>query len=151
MIFVNGNKKLVITDEVLKIFKQFKQTNKKTEQGGILLGEVRENEVKITKVSVPTMFDKSSKYSFNRNKKSAQIIIDYEFYNSQGKTIYLGEWHTHPENYPTPSHTDRRMIRTQFDKNIINEDFLIMVIVGLKNMYVSIYDGKILKKITHEE
>ncbi len=151
MIFIHDNKRLVITDQALAVFNQFKQTNKKNEQGGILLGEVRENEIRITKVSVPTIFDKSSRYRFNRNKKSAQIIVDYEFYNSQGKTIYLGEWHTHPENYPTPSNTDRKMIKAQFDKNFTNEEFLFMIIVGLKNLYVSIYDGISLKKITIEE
>lgn len=151
MIIGNRKKRLVITNEALNVLNQFKQTKNKKEQGGVLLGEVNQNEIRITKISVPTTLDKSKKYSFIRSKISAQIIIDYEFYNSKGKTIYLGEWHTHPENNPCPSNTDINMIKTQYDKNIINEDFLVMLIVGIKSLYIAIYDGKKIERIFNED
>lgn len=46
--------------------------------------------------------------------------------NSGQKTIYIGEWHTHPENYPNPSGVDNKMIVQQYFKNRINEPFLIL-------------------------
>lgn len=147
MIFNYNGYKIIIEDNVLGLFELFKQTGHKHEKGGILLGEVSKTEIRIKKASIPTMFDNSSRFRFNRHKKSAQLFTDYEFYNSQGKTIYLGEWHTHPEDIPSPSNIDKKMIATQFKKNKINESFLIMVIVGIKGIYLGFYDGKILKTL----
>ncbi|WP_299096995.1 Mov34/MPN/PAD-1 family protein [uncultured Winogradskyella sp.] len=152
MIYAHKHYKIIIEDNVLNLFKNFKQTGRKHERGGILLGEVSSKEIRIKRASIPTVFDSSSRFSFNRNKKSAQIITDYEYNNSNGKIIYLGEWHTHPEKKPSPSSIDCKMISNQFRKNKINEWFLLMIIVGLDDMYVSFYDGKSnteLKKITN--
>lgn len=142
MILKHKHLTIEFSKSVNQVFNDFMQTGNRKEKGGILLGEICKNEISIIKASVPTIFDKSTRFSFNRNKKSAQIIVDYEFFNSQGKTIYLGEWHTHPEDYPTPSSTDIKMIRQQFNKNLLNEDFLLLVIVGRKSIYVSIFNGK---------
>lgn len=142
MIYIHKEIRIVIEENVENLFLNFVQIKDRNEQGGILLGKVKDNEIIICRASIPTEFDRSSRFSFDRNKKSAQMIIDYEFLNSQGKIVYLGEWHTHPENYPTPSQTDLKMIKTQFEKNTLNESFLIMIIVGLKNKYVSFFNGK---------
>lgn len=137
-----GEEKTVIFDEgVLNVFKTFRQTGKKSEMGGILLGKIVGNEIYVLKASIPTPFDKPSRFSFNRHKKSAQLFIDYEFLNSNGTVIYIGEWHTHPESNPSPSGPDLRMIKNQFKENIINEDFLLMVIIGIKSNFVAHYDG----------
>lgn len=137
-----GKEKTVIFDEgVLNVFKTFRQTGRKSEMGGILLGNIIGNKIYVRKASTPTPFDKSSRFSFNRHKKSAQLFIDYEFLNSKGTVIYIGEWHTHPESNPTPSGPDVRMIKNQFKENIINEDFLLMVIIGQKSNFVAQYDG----------
>lgn len=134
--------RVIITESVLRALSKFKQTGRKNEQGGILLGTVSDDIIEINRISIPTMFDKSSRHGFIRDKKSAQLFVDYEFENSNGKIIYLGEWHTHPENYPTPSYQDKNMITKQFKDNILNEPFLLLFIVGIKKNYYSIYDGK---------
>ena len=132
----------------ISLISKFKQTKpKQHESGGVLLGQVKKNCIYITRISFPSSNDKSSRYSFWRNKKNAQSIIDYEFYNSGGTVIYIGEWHTHPENHPSPSSIDINMIKTQFKKNKINETFLIMIIVGLKGYYFGFYDGENLYKL----
>ena len=142
MIYQHGHIKIVIEKNVENFFLNYRQTKNKNEQGGILLGVVMMNEIRICKASIPTVFDKSNRFSFERNKKSAQLFIDYEFLNSGGKIIYLGEWHTHPESFPTPSNVDLKMIKTQYVKNNLNENFLIMIIIGTKEKYVSFFDGK---------
>lgn len=147
MRFKHNNIDILIEENVIDLFQTFKQTGNKNERGGIILGEVSKKNIIIKKASIPTQFDKSSRFKFIRNKKSAQIFTDYEFYNSGGTVIYIGEWHTHPENYPSPSSTDISMIKTQFKKNKINENFLIMIIVGLKDYYLGYYDGKNLYKL----
>lgn len=138
---------ILITRSVLNLIEKFKQASKNAnESGGILLGQVADDEVYILKVSTPNKFDKASRYSFNCNKDAAQVIIDYEFINSGHKTIYIGEWHTHPENYPNPSGVDKKMIDNQYFKNKLNEPFLILIIQGLKGLYIATFNGKKLEE-----
>jgi integrative and conjugative element protein (TIGR02256 family) len=125
--------------ETLHRYKQFKP--QQHEAGGILLGQIKGNHVYILRVSVPTKFDKSSRTSFVRSKIIAQIIIDYEFVNSGNRTIYLGEWHTHPEKFPSPSGTDKSMIHDQFKLNKLNEPFILLLIQGIDGFYLAKYDG----------
>jgi integrative and conjugative element protein (TIGR02256 family) len=135
--------KIVISDRVIEIFNQYIQdTAKKDESGGILLGQVVGEKICITKVSIPNRFDKAGRCKFIRDSKAAQIIIDYEFINSNKKTIYLGEWHTHPEISPNPSSIDIKMLEQQFKNNRINEKYLLLIIRGLQDIYVALYDGK---------
>ena len=138
-----GKYTIQISETVLSVLEKFKQNRKQNESGGIILGSVFENDyIKITKLSLPNSFDKSTRHSFERNKQIAQIVVDFEFHNSCGKTIYLGEWHTHPENNPTPSFIDRSMFKQQFKENKINETFLIFFIQGIETLYIGIYDGE---------
>ena len=105
-------------DTVLSIFEKFKQREpKQNEAGGILLGQVKDKKIFITRVTFPNAFDSSSRTSFKRNRRILQVLIDYEFENSEGKNNYLGEWHTHPEECPYPSATDLTMINDQLKKN----------------------------------
>lgn len=142
MRFEHKGLNILFDENVIELLTSFKQFDNKNESGGILLGIVSETDVIIKKASIPTEFDKGSRFRFTRHKKSAQIITDYEFHNSGGKIIYIGEWHTHPENFPSPSNTDLNMIKTQHKKNRINESFLLMLIVGFKGFYLGLYDGK---------
>ena len=138
---------LVFNLETLKIFKKYRQLGKRDkEAGGILMGQVRDYHIYITRASLPSSFDKATRYSFKRNKKIAQLLIYYEFWNS-GKTItYLGEWHTHPEPNPTPSFTDIKMIDSQLKENDLQYPFVIQCIFGTEKVYL-----KILSKNHHYE
>ena len=139
---------VLITSTAIKIIESYKQTKKKDhESGGILLGQILDNNIHILRATTPNKFDKSSRYSFECDKDAAQVIIDYEFINSENKTIYLGEWHTHPENFPNPSDIDLGMIKSQYFKNRLNEPFLVLLIQGLKGLYVAIYDGNKIEEI----
>lgn len=132
--------KILISDSVINVLSSYRLEQKDNyEVGGILLGQVKGNEIYVLRLSTPNKFDNASKYGFVREKNLAQIIIDYEFINSDKKTIYLGEWHTHPEDCPHPSTIDKKMIKEQFQKNTINEPFLLLVIQGLKELYVGAY------------
>ena len=43
---------------------------------------------------------------------------------------------------PNPSSIDIKMIKQQYHKNTINEDFLIILIQGTENLYIALYNGK---------
>lgn len=145
-------KELVFIERVKKIFNYFRQDSKdKKESGGILLGQINKDSILITRASIPNKKDKADRYNFVRDKTMSQLIIDYEYANSDGRTLYLGEWHTHPADIASPSGDDRLMIHEQFSKNKIHTDFLLLVIMGLKNDYISIYNGNNLKKISNQK
>ncbi|GMN11368.1 Mov34/MPN/PAD-1 family protein [Croceitalea sp. MTPC9] len=138
-----GKYQILISEDVLGLLAKHKQVKfHQKESGGILLGQVRGNEIYILKATVPSLHDKATRTTFDRNKQKSQIIIDYEFSNSDQRTIYLGEWHTHPEKYPTPSSTDLKMIKDQYAKNVLNEPFLILVIQGTKGIYLGLLSRK---------
>ncbi len=147
-----GKYNVYFTKDVLLLISKFIQSKQKQyEAGGILLGQVKENNIYITRVSFPSNQDKSSRFSFSRNKDYAQAIIDFEFHNSNKRTIYLGEWHTHPEELPTPSTTDRKMIKDQFSKNKLNEPFLLQYIQGTKGFYLALLEPKNFNEIQVKE
>lgn len=134
---------VIISDEVQELFRQFRQLGKLDhEAGGILLGQMEGNIILVTTASIPGFGDKSSRFGFERDKKRAQEIIDYQFAISKGTIIYLGEWHTHPEPVPTPSGQDMRMIRGQYNGNKLNEKFILMIIQGTRDLFISFFDGK---------
>ena len=141
MIITLDTYELLLHAGPLSILEQFTQHKRHApEAGGIILGKLIHGQINILKLSVPTDLDRSSRMNFERNKLSAQIILDYEFHNSGGQLIYLGEWHTHPEPFPSPSSVDLHMLKHQFKDNRSNVDFLILLIKGTKGLYVRIVD-----------
>ncbi|GGH64742.1 Mov34/MPN/PAD-1 family protein [Phaeocystidibacter marisrubri] len=147
-----SKKRIVLSDRLLEILERYKQIGKKdNEAGGILLGQVSEDGIFILKASAPCSADQASRTGFVRSKKKAQYIIDYEHVSSGGQTIYLGEWHTHSEPYPCPSQVDLRMITDQYDKNRLNENFVILLIKGTKGIYIGLKsNGKIKGMLINE-
>ncbi|MDR2276152.1 MAG: Mov34/MPN/PAD-1 family protein [Sphingobacterium sp.] len=133
---------IVIHRGPLDILERFTQNEAKAhEAGGIIVGKIINEQINIIKLSVPSRMDKSSRMSFERNKDSAQIILDYEFHNSNGQFTYLGEWHTHPEPFPTPSNIDLQMLKQQYKNNKMMTDFIILLIKGTNGIYISILDN----------
>lgn len=134
-----GDLTVIFASSVLEVMNRHMQTKSNApEQGGILLGRVYENKFVVEKISTPTELDKCSRYNFERHRLSAQLVINYEFFNSNGQIMYLGEWHTHPEDFPTPSSVDRKMIKSQLANNKIYVSCLILVIKGRKKTFVGI-------------
>lgn len=112
--------------------------NKKPESGGILIGYYQEKgSYIITDFTQPRNGDKQSRYEFVRSKKNAQNALLALFKESGGKKIYLGEWHTHPEDNPTPSGTDISSIINRIKKDRINSETIFMIIFGRKSFYIS--------------
>ncbi|MFD0836666.1 Mov34/MPN/PAD-1 family protein [Mariniflexile aquimaris] len=145
--FKLGNLSIKISEEVFEKMKSFIQDeNHKPEAGGILIGYyLEDNNYSIIDSSLPSRFDKSSRYNFTRSKKNAQKIINKNFKDSKGKKIYLGEWHTHPEDYPTPSCLDKKSILEQIRGNILNSKIIFMLILGRKGIYISYADKNEIK------
>lgn len=123
---------------VAKIDNQLQTRHDACEAGGVLLGRiiVERPDFIVDVVTGPTKEDKRTPTNFVRAEQPTQSIIVKAWRNSRGERNYLGEWHTHPENDPTPSPIDRanwrRLARTaQFDQEV-----LFFIIAGLKRKRV---------------
>jgi integrative and conjugative element protein (TIGR02256 family) len=104
----DGGPCLVIQDGVLEVFEKYVQNNFfSLEAGGILLGYVREPHLEILEASEPTRWDKRLRCFFDRSAQGHHEVAQRASAESRGLVRYIGEWHTHPEDYPTPSTVDR--------------------------------------------
>lgn len=107
------------------------------ESGGLLLGSVHGVHMLIEQATVPTTWDKRFRHLFERMPFGHKAIALSRWTASQGTIRYLGEWHTHPENYPHPSCLDRlewhRLSAKRLDKRP-----MLAVIVGLKALHVEL-------------
>jgi integrative and conjugative element protein (TIGR02256 family) len=104
------------------------------EAGGVVLGRLILNstDIVIDEITVPTAQDKVSRYSFFRSRKRTQKRIDDAWHDSLGTLIYLGEWHTHPEDEPHPSFRDRRDWKRLSHSCTYEQESLLFIIVGRK-------------------
>ncbi len=62
---------------------------------------------------------------FFRNVKKAQRIAEHAWKESNGERLYLGEWHTHPEDVPSPSRDDRTLLKNMLKHSRMNIDFFV--------------------------
>lgn len=113
------------------------------ENGGILLGsEISEKHYRINRVSEPCMLiERSAKCTCTRDANKANEIIQREFELSNHTRVYFGEWHTHPEDNPTPSTVDISSICDVFYKSTIVIDGVFLAIVGRKSIFWGFHDG----------
>lgn len=141
-------KTIIISPKVKEMFDRYKELLPSNEHGGILLGGIYlNNYIVIEEITEPSINDKSGYYFFERNRETAQKIISEKWKDSNGKLIYLGEWHTHNEQNPTPSKTDKDMIKDLLNDSRMEIDFLITIIVGMNSNYIGLQRGKNLKQI----
>lgn len=112
------------------------------ETGGILLGRLIDgtDDVVVDEATEPSVEDKRGRFFFNRAKAAAQRYINLVWGQSRSTRVYLGEWHTHPEDDPTPSHHDLGNWRRIAKKATYQQDSLIFVIVGRRTIRVWVCD-----------
>ena len=120
------------------------------EECGVLMGShVGENRYRICKVSPPCV-RQNARCVCERDAEMANRFIKDDFEQSENTRFYIGEWHTHPENSPTPSAVDCRSIEDNYHSASLVVPFLLMVIVGRESFYISVYNGKEFVKVEPE-
>lgn len=126
----------------LVTFQIYVQNDKKlTEAGGVLLGRfiLNSNDIVIDQVSCPQKND-LRKRTFFRRGDDHQVIINEVWKSSQGTCNYLGEWHTHPEDIPTPSVVDIVGWKKQLKDAKYEGTSLLFAVVGIEEIVM--YEGK---------
>lgn len=108
--FKGFGRRVTVYDEVVHIWHAHRQTAATaSESFGVLMGttSVDRREIWIEAVTTPMPRDSRSRSSFALRDPGHQRAVCRRFASSDGRMIYLGTWHTHPELVPTPSGIDR--------------------------------------------
>lgn len=145
LVFIdNFDSHVVIMSEVVQRLNSYRQMHyASTEAGGILIGERRGQHIVITHISEPGPTDIRSRNQVERKGGHHQEKVDKLFQQSNGFLVYLGEWHTHPEDFPQPSYTDIKSWLTGLKAN----KPMVMLIVGRKGVWVGKKNGNDIKNL----
>lgn len=141
-----------IDESVLTTFEHHVQAGvSDSEAGGILLGTVHGDNLVITEATTPTVMDKRLRFLFERMPFGHRAIARLRWKRSGGTVRYLGEWHTHPQDVPSPSGIDRVEWNKLTAKRLDGRP-LLAVIVGRKDLYVELVPevgrGVVLHQVT---
>ena len=108
------------------------------EAGGMLLGRLisESRDLVIDEITEPTKLDLKGRFYFIRRRRAAQRRVNKAWLDSNGTLNYLGEWHSHPEDDPTPSQVDLENWRRISSQARFEQDFLLFAIVGRSRIKV---------------
>ncbi len=122
-----------ITHETMSLMWSHAQTDRQApEAGGVLLGRLITDaeDVIVDHATPPSPVDRATRVRFFRSRRPANAAIRTYWEQSSATCNYLGEWHTHPEDRPTPSCIDLRNWQRVLTKSTFEQDFLLFIIVG---------------------
>ena len=97
------------------------------EAGGQLFGVVEADGLVVTEATGPYAGDERSRAHYRSDPRAAQRAIDER---SARNLLYLGEWHTHPEDEPRISAADGSAIQTLHERSRLNLLEVLLLIVG---------------------
>ena len=130
---------VALSDRVTTTFSEYAQLGESDpESGGILLGRLilESDDVVIDEATKPAPEDRSWRFYFWRANKPALRRVAEAWNTSGGTQVYLGDWHTHPEDVPRPSCVDLQNWKRLLKKSKYEQDFLLFVVVGRKETCV---------------
>jgi integrative and conjugative element protein (TIGR02256 family) len=135
---VTSRQRLIIVDHAVEQMKAFAQRRWwHPEAGGVLLGRhlLDSPDVVVDEVTTPQNTDRRGRFSFFRSKKHETLAR--ERWQEQVSTVaYLGLWHTHPEEDPTPSGVDRTDWQQALSRDTFEGERLFFPIVGTERIRV---------------
>jgi integrative and conjugative element protein (TIGR02256 family) len=139
---VPGTEHLVyLGQQPLEVFSRYIQQGiDSKEAGGILLGHVRGEHLEIIEATEPSFWDKRFRFLFERMPYFHHRLAMKRWKESNGLVRYIGEWHTHPENYPSPSSIDLKEWQILAADRVDGRP-LLALIVGCKDIHVEYMSG----------
>jgi integrative and conjugative element protein (TIGR02256 family) len=111
------------------------------ECGGIFVGKIILDEQKaiVEKIMMPKRLKSTPVYFLRLSRFINQWLLRL-FRQSGGESFYLGEWHSHPNGRPRPSHTDyETMKRISENPNVRIQTPLLLIVGYDRNIYDEIF------------
>ncbi|CAM2997959.1 MULTISPECIES: CBASS system CD-NTase/cGAS isopeptidase Cap3 [Pseudoalteromonas] len=135
---------VVILEHVFNTMLDYRQlTPTSLEAAGVLVGERRGSHLIICDLSVPNTGDIRSRYRVDRKGKHHQSKVIECFYSSNGFQQYIGEWHTHPEDHPSPSFLDKQ----SWKENLVADVPMLAIILGRKALWIARKEGNKIREM----
>lgn len=122
-----GQRVRLCAEAISHVRKHRQLSARTTEAGGQLFGRITPDLIEVTKATGPYSGDDRSRYRYRSNAAAAQRSIQEQ---SQAGLLYLGEWHTHAEDFPDASGLDDGAMRLLLARSQLNSNSLLMLIVG---------------------
>ena len=127
---------VIVVSSVWNQFLRHRQTlANDSEAGGILLGARRGRHIEITFATTPKREDKRTRTDFHRISPFHQRFARRAWQRFDRKLDYVGEWHTHPVQNPSPSSIDvaewAKILRTRKTE-------LVFIIIGISGIWAGI-------------
>jgi len=129
---VTKKQRLIITSQAVEQLLAYVQRKWwQREAGGVLLGRhlIDSDDAVVDEITFPQSSDRRTRFSFFRSRKHEHIAR--ERWLAEANTLaYLGLWHTHPEDSPTPSSVDRQDWQKAVTQDTFDGPRLFFLIVG---------------------
>lgn len=132
---------ITFTDECLGVLSSQRQTGWLAKEiGGQLFARFTPESVDVTVATITRGKSRRSRFGFfpDRDAERADVLSLFK----QG-LHYLGDWHTHPQDLPTPSSTDEWELRDIFVKSQHELPFMLLVVVGTTPPPAGLYVGAV--------
>lgn len=130
-----------IPSEIIEIWEQYRQISSQSKEAcGILIGhQLQDTQIyELEFISTPQKQDIRSRYHFVMKDPFHQYVLEKKYKESDGTSIYLGTWHSHPQYIPIPSSIDEKDWQQCIERNFNRR--LFFIIVGIQE--VKIYSFK---------
>lgn len=142
---LDKNKIVLIEQSVLDIIATKKQNKINIpESGGVLIGQYREKHIYIFDLTTPRKPDVQKRTFFNRCSPHHNNYVQKCWANSGKTQVWIGEWHTHPENIPSPSTLD-----ISIWKNCLPNRNMILIIQGITDIWLGYWNGHTINKLNN--
>ena len=141
---------LTINEKSIQVFYKHRQLQaNSTEAGGLLFATIDFPNIEISVASQPFRKAFRSRTRFSIPVKQRKKMIDKMF--NKG-LHFIGEWHTHPENSPTPSSLDLKSMEQLYIQSKHQLENFLMIIVGNDpehlNLWASLHNGSSFQQLT---
>ena len=94
------------------------------------------DDIILDRLTIPQSTDRRHRYRFDRDQAAHQSLLDAEWETSGQKRTYVGEWHTHPEDCPSPSSLDLDSWLMAVTRTAYHGPGLLFIIVGRRKTRV---------------
>lgn len=102
------------------------------EFGGVFIGQSHNDAIVIEDILIPDDYDNGDAH-FTRHPGSLNEQLQIINKKSSGRTVYIGEWHSHPDQEGTPSKTDKTALKEIASDKKIQVDTPILIIAEISS------------------
>lgn len=128
---------IYIPISIIEIWEKYRQIGSQSNEAcGILIGnQLQDTQVyELEFITTPQKQDIRSKYYFVMKDPFHQQFLEQRYKESDGTSIYLGTWHSHPQYIPAPSSIDEKDWQQCIKRNFNRK--LFFIIVGIQEVKV---------------